>query len=93
MANKRIVLNENNITPFIHQRQMVAGPHILPDFDWFILAGGYGCGKSFCIVLAILDIVKTYNGHDVAVGIGSTTITLIKKNRTQGFICHTQAHT
>ena len=79
MANKRIVPNENNITPFIHQRQMVAGPHILPDFDWFILAGGYGCGKSFCIVLAILDIVKTYNGHDVAVGIGSTTITLIKK--------------
>lgn len=51
----------------------------MPDYDFFILAGGYGCGKSFSIVLCILDIVKTYNGQEVSVGIGSTTITLIKK--------------
>lgn len=71
--------NDTNITPFVHQRYMVRAPHIFSNIDWFILAGGYGCGKSFAIVLSILDIVKTYNGYDIAVGIGSTTITLIKK--------------
>lgn len=75
----RQIPNENNITPFIHQRQIVQGPHAFPELDWFILAGGYGCGKSFSIVLCILDIVKTYNGQDVSVGIGSITITLAKK--------------
>lgn len=58
---------------------MVRGPHLLPDVDWFILAGGYGCGKSFSIVLCILDIVRTYNGQNISVGIGSITITLAMK--------------
>lgn len=71
--------NDRDITPFIHQQQMVNSPHIYRDIDWFILAGGYGCGKSFSIVLEILDIVKQYNGQDISVGIGSTTITLAKK--------------
>lgn len=71
--------NDRNITPFRHQLQMVAGPHYFPDLDWFILAGGYGCGKSFSIVLCVLDIVKKYNGQDVSVGIGSITVTLAKK--------------
>lgn len=73
------IKNYNDIETFVHQRQMVNAPHLLPLFDWFILAGGYGCGKSFSIVLSIIDIVKTYNGHDIAVGIGSITITLAKK--------------
>ena len=72
-------IDDSNLTPFIHQRYMVRAPHLFPEVDWFILAGGYGCGKSFAIVLSIIDIVKTYNGYDIAVGIGSTTITLIKK--------------
>lgn len=71
--------SEQRIKPFIHQQQIVTAPHVLPEYDFFILAGGYGCGKSFSIVLCILDIVVTYNGHDISVGIGSTTITLIKK--------------
>ena len=73
------IKNYNDIETFVHQQQMVNAPHLLPLFDWFILAGGYGCGKSFSIVLSIIDIVKTYNGHDIAVGIGSITITLAKK--------------
>lgn len=68
-----------DINPFIHQVQIVKSPSLLPDYDWFILAGGYGCGKSFSIVLCILDIVKRYNGHDIAVGVGSITITLAQK--------------
>lgn len=71
--------DENNITPFIHQRQIVIAPRMFPEYDWFILAGGYGCGKSFSIVLCILDIVRRYNGKDIAVGIGSITITLAQK--------------
>ena len=49
---------ELTITPFRHQQQIMQGPRVFPDIDWFILAGGYGCGKSFSIVLCILDIVK-----------------------------------
>lgn len=79
-ANKPAGLpSDNSITPFRHQQQMVAGPHLFPDLDWFILAGGYGCGKSFSIVLCVLDIVNKYNGQDVSVGIGSITVTLAKK--------------
>ena len=63
------------IRPFIHQEQIVKAPHLFPEYDWFILAGGYGCGKSFSIVLCILDIATRYQGQDVSVGIGSTTIT------------------
>ena len=76
---KRNSDNELNICPFMHQSQIVTAPRAYKDFDWFILAGGYGCGKSFSIVLCILDIVHRYNGHDVSVGIGSITITLAQK--------------
>ena len=76
---KRNSDNELNICPFKHQNQIVTAPQAYPDFDWFILAGGYGCGKSFSIVLCILDIVHRYNGYDVSVGIGSITITLAQK--------------
>lgn len=79
MAVRRKVDNETTIRPFIHQQQIVNAPVLFPDYDWFILAGGYGCGKSFSIVLCILDIVHKYNGHDISVGIGSITITLAQK--------------
>lgn len=79
MKKKKQQTDENEIIPFIHQAQIVNGPHVFPNKDWFILAGGFGCGKSFSMVLCILDIVNSYNGHDVTVGLGSTTITLIKK--------------
>ncbi len=67
------------IIPSKHQKAIVTAPHFYPDYDWFILAGGYGCGKSYSIVLCVLDIVETYNGYDISVGIGSVTITLAQK--------------
>ena len=67
--------DDNIIRPFIHQEQIVKAPHLFPDHEWFFLAGGYGCGKSFSIVLCIVDIASRYQGQDVSVGIGSTTIT------------------
>ena len=67
------------ITPFIHQRQIVSAPKAFPDISYFALAGGYGCGKSFSIVLIVIDICKTYQGQDIVVGLCSTTITLLRK--------------
>lgn len=67
------------ITPFVHQRQIVSAPKAFPDISYFALAGGYGCGKSFSIVLMVIDICKTYQGQDIVVGLCSTTITLLRK--------------
>ena len=68
-----------DLTLAVHQKAIVYAPHYLPEHDYFILSGGFGCGKSFSIVMCILDIVKTYNGHEISVGIGSTTITFAQK--------------
>lgn len=72
-------MKANSITLAIHQKQIVTAPSLYPDYDYFILSGGFGCGKSYSIVMCIIDIVKRYNGHDINVGIGSTTITLAQK--------------
>lgn len=70
---------ENTIVPFIHQKQIISAPSAFPDISYFFLCGGYGCGKSFAIVLMIIVICKTYQGEDVTVALCSTTITLLKK--------------
>ena len=67
------------IRPFIHQRQIVSAPFAMPSISYFGLAGGYGCGKSFSIVLMVIMLVKKYNGYDITIGLCSTTITLLKK--------------
>ena len=77
-SNKYLTENKP-VKPFIHQLQITSAPDNFPDIDYFILAGGYGCGKSFSIVLQILKIAKRYQGHEVSVGVCSTTITLLKK--------------
>ena len=68
-----------SIVPFIHQRQIVSAPFSLPDISYFGLAGGYGCGKSFSIVLIVIMLCKKYQGYDITIGLCSTTITLLKK--------------
>lgn len=76
---KAAVVLDKPIEPFIHQKQITSAPFTFPECDYFFLAGGYGCGKSFSIVLMIIIISKTYQGHDISVGVCSTTITLLKK--------------
>lgn len=78
MAKKALKAN-SGITPFIHQRQIVSAPFAYTDISYFFLCGGYGCGKSFSIVLMIICITKFYQGYDITVGLCSTTITLLKK--------------
>lgn len=67
------------IEPFIHQKQIVSAPFAFPDISYFFLCGGYGCGKSFSIVLMIIILCKYYQGYDVTIGLCSTTITLLQK--------------
>lgn len=67
------------IRPFIHQRQIVSAPYAFPDVSYFELCGGYGCGKSFSIVLLIIVLAKRYQGWDVTIALSSTTITLLNK--------------
>lgn len=67
------------IEPFIHQKQIVSAPFAFADISYFFLCGGYGCGKSFSIVLMIFVICKTYQGEDITVALCSTTITLLQK--------------
>ena len=69
----------NGIEPFVHQKQIISAPQAYPDISYFFLCGGYGCGKSFSIVLEVIVICKKYQGQDVTVGLCSTTITLLKK--------------
>ena len=65
--------------PFVHQKQIVSAPFAFPDISYFFLCGGYGCGKSFSIVLMIILLSKRYQGEDIVIGLCSTTITLLKK--------------
>ena len=67
------------LTPFLHQRQIMSAPTAFPDISYFFLCGGYGCGKSFSIVLMVIALCKRYAGKDVAIALCSTTITLLKK--------------
>ena len=72
-------VDEKEISPFRHQRQFMTVPWIYREIDDFFLLGGYGSGKSFSIVLLILNIVRIYNGRQITVGLGSVTITLFRK--------------
>lgn len=78
MAKKPAKQNKG-ITPFIHQRQIVSAPSAYEDISYFFLCGGYGCGKSFSIVLMIVVLCKRYQGEDVTIALCSTTITLLNK--------------
>lgn len=78
MAKKAHKAN-NGITPFIHQRQIESAPFAYKDISYFFLCGGYGCGKSFSIVLMIVVLCKRYQGEDVTIALCSTTITLLNK--------------
>lgn len=79
MKKTKALKAKNGITPFIHQRQIVSAPGAFKDISYFFLCGGYGCGKSFSIVLMIVIICKQYQGEDITVGLCSTTITLLQK--------------
>ena len=71
-------MSKDNV-PFIHQRQIISAPFAYPEKSYFFLCGGYGCGKSYTIVLMVIILCKKYQGQDITIGLCSTTITLLQK--------------
>jgi hypothetical protein len=74
------------LRPFVHQREIISAPMTLKDVSYFFLCGGYGCGKSFSIVLMLVVLCKRYAGCDITIALCSTTITLLNKTVILDFI-------
>lgn len=70
--------NELELSPFIHQNALLQAIDDYKDRSYFFLLGGYGAGKSFAGVLAILKLYDMFKGHEVTVGIGGTSQTLLR---------------
>ena len=70
--------NELILEPFVHQNALLQAIDSYKDISYFFLLGGYGCGKSFTGVLTILKMYDMFKGHDVTVGIGGTSQTLLR---------------
>lgn len=68
-----------DLTTWEHQEALITAAKKYPSIPYIFLIGGYGCGKSFSGVLAILDIYFEYNGQVLTVGVGGTSQTLLRK--------------
>lgn len=75
---KKDLKNELIIEPFLHQRALLQAIDDYKDRSYFFLLGGYGAGKSFTGVLTILKFYNMFKGHEVTVGIGGTSQTLLR---------------
>ncbi len=73
------------IVPLRHQTQLAYLPFERPDIRHHFLIGGYSSGKSFSDVLLAIGIAKRYWQYPVNIGIGSSTITMLKKSVIQDF--------
>lgn len=72
-------MEAENMSLFRHQRQLIRYPWARPDVEYFFLIGGYGCGKTSGDVFLILSLCKRYFKQSVTIGLGGTTITLLRK--------------
>ena len=68
-----------DLKTWVHQTALLKAVKSYPNIPYIFLIGGYGCGKSFSGVLAILDIYYEYNGSAIRVGVGGTSQTLLRK--------------
>lgn len=75
----RVTTEPTVVELFRHQRQLCQAPWVYKDIEFFFLIGGYGCGKTSSDVFFILRVVEMYWQHPVKIGVGSTTITLLRK--------------
>lgn len=62
-----------------HQKQLIRAPWIRPEIEYFFMIGGYGCGKTSGDVFLILSLCRKYENTGIQIGIGGTTITLLRK--------------
>lgn len=70
---------------FRHQRQLIQFPWVRRDIEYFFMIGGYGCGKTSADVFLLLSLCKKYWKTPVKIGLGGTTITLLRKTLVSEF--------
>lgn len=61
-----------------HQQAMLLAPAARPLVRLFFLVAGYGSGKSFTGVMAMLSIAFKYWGQPITVGVGGVTIKMLR---------------
>lgn len=77
---------EQKIQLWRHQAQFLESPWRFEDIFYHFLIGGYGCGKSFSIVMLIVKIAKLYYTQPCTGILSSSTISLLKKTVIQDLI-------
>ena len=74
-----------------HQAQFLQAPYLLNDIRFFILCGGFACGKTSSLVYAVTFAVKNLlgkkdkEGHNPRIMVGSKNITFLAKTWTDAF--------
>lgn len=74
-----------------HQARFVQAPYVFEETRFFILCGGYACGKTSSLVYAVMYAVKSLlgkrdgEGHNPKLLIGSKNITFLAKTWTNAF--------
>lgn len=74
-----------------HQAQFLQAPYLLNDIRFFILCGGFACGKTSSLVYVVNFAVKCLlgkkdkEGHNPRIMVGSKNITFLAKTWTDAF--------
>lgn len=74
-----------------HQARFVQAPFVYPDKRFFILCGGYACGKTSSLVYSTMNIIKNLlgkkdaEGHNPKILVCSKNITFLAKTWTNAF--------
>lgn len=74
-----------------HQARFVQAPYVFPDTRFFILCGGFACGKTSSLVYAVMHAIKLLlgkkdkEGHNPKIMVCSKNITFLAKTWTNAF--------
>lgn len=74
-----------------HQARFVQAPYVFSDIRFFILCGGFACGKTSSLVYAVMLAVKLLlgkkdkEGHNPKIMVCSKNITFLSKTWTNAF--------
>jgi hypothetical protein len=78
-TEKKMPAIEDKLEVLPHQTRLLKAPWLFPKRDFFFMVAGYNAGKSFTGVLAAFDLMGRYQGQRIKVGIGGTTIKLLRE--------------
>lgn len=74
-----------------HQARFVQAPYVYDEIRFFILCGGYACGKTSSLVYAVMNAIKQLlgkkdkEGHNPKIMVCSKNITFLAKTWTNAF--------